>query len=666
MHAIKIITKITFQRRINIIFILSFFLFTNILLLSYYHPDISIMEFLSFSMRSGQIGFSFFIFFAYECLSDITKSEYIETISLLKKEKNQLIITQIIILLFIVLSWSVLICLWHLGIYLFLQVNYISYIVHMILAVILNCLIPGSIATLIGSILGFSFKRTSAYCLILLFLVLTSNIPSSILYSVEFLDIPILDYLDWFSIQMPNSNFVADSVYGISIEVYRWVLAVGWLSVLTLFIISRTITCSIRKKRIICFSLLLVTIIAGCRFSQRQDDSIVRKDYRSDGTLLDEVTYRNNALPLNSEAPSFQVIHYDLDITITSNMHISAWLTLDQLGLKTYDFTLWHNLKIIRIVDSNGNSIPYDRSGDYISIYVPNNTKKICIEYNGHCGKYFSNYQGIALPGYVPYYPMAGHISIWDYTKQEINTQRPFTKKDFAITVKSNLNVYCNLPSISHNSFSGTAETVSIYAGLLSEINTNTQHIYRSPVSYPRSIMVGYENHWKKLSNLVGETIKLDLNQKTIFVQPETIMVTKSSNENLVIFEDHIILGSWALSPEAICRNYLFSLIPESDETNLISNLFKQQIAFGNANSNCKVPQLSDLLILTKYKAPNYIQDENEWNNYLDAKKLYEDLWNYKVASLGESVVLKTVYEYLLSTDRKQNQVDFLFMLGVD
>lgn len=666
MHAFKIIIKVTLQRKIYFFSFLSFFLLTNILLLNYYHPDISIMEFLSFSMRVGQIGFSFFIFFAYECFSDLSKLEYTETVSLYKEEKSNLIGTQLIIVILIVFIWSLIIFLWQIGWYIHFQCRFTLYIVHMILAIVLNCFIPGCIATLLGCTFGLSVKRTYAYCLILFFIIITSNIPSKILYSLEFLGVPILNHIDWFSIQMPNSSFVADSVYGISIEAYRWFLAIGWLSVLSMCIYTKMPTNSICKKKLIYFSLLLLAIIAGCRFSQRQEDSIVRKDYRSDGILLSEITFRSNEISANTEAPTFQITHYDLEITINSKMHIYAQLTLDQTDLDVYNFTLWHSLNIINISDIDGNSIPYDRSGDYLSIYIPNNIKTFCIEYNGNCGKYFTNYQGIALPGYLPYFPMAGHINIWDYSNQEIITQHTFSPKNFIIKINSNLKVHSNLPLISHNTFAGTAETVSLYAGLLSEIDMNMQHVYSSPVSYPRNIIVGYEEQWQNLSNLVGETRKLELKQKIIFVQPETIMATKSSHENLVIFDDHIIVGAWDVNAESICRNYLFSLIPESEETYLLSNLFKQHIAFGRTDSKCIPPDIDDLTILTKYTLPNHIQEENDWYKYINAKKLYEDLWNYKIESLGEPKVLKSVYEYLLSNNRNQDQVYFLFELGVD
>lgn len=663
VHTVKVTIKSTFRKKTYSIAILAFFILTAILLLSYYHPDISVMEYLSFSMRLGQIGLSFFVFFCYECLSYISRTENTEAIATQAKEKNRLIFSQIGIFIMILTGWVISILLCQLGIYLLSSVKYFPYIQHVILSVLLNCFLPGLIAILLGTVLALSAKRTYAYCIILVFIILTSSIPSKILYAIEIDGVSILTYFDVLAILMPNSDFVADSVYGTSIEIHRWALALGWISLLILCLLIRMRSASFLPRKLMILMFVL-TIICGMRFESRLDDSIVRKDYRSDGTLFSELTYRSQNLNISEKKPSFQICEYFMDITINSKMHVSATIKPEQTELDTYDFTLWHSLNIINITDKDGNDYSYDRNGDYLTVYSPNGVDEIHINYEGNCGKYFSNYQGIALPGYIPYYPWPGHRNVWDYQSQEINVLQDLTESHVYISVNSNLDVFCNLPKVSNNTFEGTTKAVSIYAGLLSETNIEGQICYRSPVAYQRSIIDGYKEQWYVLSEMLGETRDLSLNEKTIFIQPETIMATKSNQEELVIYDDHVILGSWSLSAEAICRNYLFGLLPESDEISLLKNLFKQHIAFGSNGDCYEKPELDDLLILTEYNYANEIQNADEWQEYMDAKEVFEHLWNYQVMLLGENTVLKATYQYLISTDRCQNQVDFLYALG--
>lgn len=48
VHTVKVTIKSTFRRKTYSIAILSFFILTALILFSYYHPDISVMENLSF------------------------------------------------------------------------------------------------------------------------------------------------------------------------------------------------------------------------------------------------------------------------------------------------------------------------------------------------------------------------------------------------------------------------------------------------------------------------------------------------------------------------------------------------------------------------------------------------------------------------------------------
>lgn len=665
VHTVKITMKSTFRRKSYSISIISFFILTVFILFRYYHPDISVMENLSFSMRLGQIGLSFFVFFCYECLSNTSRTENTEAIAIQGNEKNRLLFSQIWIFIMILTGWGVFLLLWQLCIYWLSNVTYFPYIQHVILSVLLNCFFPGLIAILLGTILALSAKRTSAYCIILVFIILTSSILSKILYAIEIDNVPILTYFDMFAILMPNSDFVADSVYGTSIEIHRWALALGWIALLILCLLVKIRSASFLPRKLMVLMLVLA-IICGVRFKNRFDDSIVRKDYRTDGTLFSELSYRSRNSNISEEEPLFQIGEYSLDITITSKMHISATIKPKQTGLDTYNFTLWHSLNIISITDKNGNDYSYDRNADYLTVYSPNGTDEININYEGNCGKYFSNYQGIALPGYIPYYPIPGHRNVWDYQNQEVSVIQDLTESHFYISVNSNLDVFCNLPkvSVSNNTFEGTTKAVSIYAGLLSRTDTDGQICYRSPVAYQRSIIEGYKEQWYVLSEMLGETRDIDLNGKIIFIQPETIMATKSSREELVIYDDHIILGSWSLSAEAICRNYLFALLPEGDEVSLIKNLFMQHIAFGKKGDCYNKPNLIDLQILTEYNYASEIQNGDKWQEYMDAKQAFEYLWNYQMMTLGEDVVLKATYQYLISTDRHQNQVEFLYTMG--
>ena len=68
------------------------------------------------------------------------------------------------------------------------------------------------------------------------------------------------------------------------------------------------------------------------------------------------------------------------------------------------------------------------------------------ISYSGQTWKYFANEQGIALPGYFPYYPVAGHLSIWDQNSNSLKVNTRFNETSFSVRVNTALKVFSNLP----------------------------------------------------------------------------------------------------------------------------------------------------------------------------------------------------------------------------
>ena len=107
----------------------------------------------------------------------------------------------------------------------------------------------------------------------------------------------------------------------------------------------------------------------------------------------------------------------------------------------------------------------FDQNGDYVTVYAPMGTKELNFSYSGSAGKYFSNYQGIALPGYLPYYPVPGFVKFYEAGQIVVNTDLEPT--DYEVYVDSNMAVASNLPKTDDNTFSGNADAVSLYGGMI-------------------------------------------------------------------------------------------------------------------------------------------------------------------------------------------------------
>ena len=54
--------------------------------------------------------------------------------------------------------------------------------------------------------------------------------------------------------------------------------------------------------------------------------------------------------------------------------------------------------------------------------------------------------KGLLLPGYFPYYPVAGHLSIWDQNSNSLKVNTRFNETSFSVRVNTALKVFSNLP----------------------------------------------------------------------------------------------------------------------------------------------------------------------------------------------------------------------------
>ena len=656
----------TFFRRKSFSFAYGLLVFiTNTLLFIFWGPDQSAVEFLSDTMCIGQLGMACFVFLGYELFSTLACEENIEAISIKENATEYLIFAQIITLLSLIIFWSINLFIWQVWGLIINDLSYIPFLLHASLSIILNCIIPAYIGSLLGAILSLSMRRSKAYCLILLFLILSSNIPPQVFASEKIVGVPILVLWDWFALLAPNTDYIADSIYGIANEECRWMLAVFWISLLSVALLFR-INKSSRFTRLPLLVLVPLVFFSAYRFADRGTDSIIRKDWRPNGLIVGEATYRTKMPIENEKKAVFEVDRYDLRINIGRNLTVNAILSLKQVNMPSYDFTLLHNLEIDDITDEQGRSLTFSRYGDFVTVYTERDIQEIHFEYSGNCGKYFSNYQGVALPGYIPFYPMAGHINLWCENDQSFKVCQDLPRSLFHIEIDSPLTIRSNLPSQGRNVFEGTTDTVSLYAGMLTATQIGNTICYSSPVSNYHVELGGCEQVWAELSALVGENREFDLYGKTVFVQPETIMVVNALHERVALFDDHVILDSRLSTAEQICQEYLFNLIPESKSKQLLLNLLKNSITLQNFEQEVfEKPAWNDVKILAEYESSGDIADINEWSRYNTTKKTaLKTLWDYQITTHGRAAVVKEVYHYLISPENQTNQIEFLYSLG--
>ena len=666
INSIKMSLKVYLRSIRLVVPYLAFVAASIVTLINLYKYYTTAVDFLTDSLKLGILCFCYFAFAAYELSALLRHVDGEESVMYVQGSCINLSIAHVIILTGMLVVWTLFLTTWQIVVCFLQDVSYFSYTIHCILAFTLYFFIPGLIGILLGSCLQ-KCNRPITYFVIICSSIFSSSIPMEYFSSTKIGDVSIASILDWFYITVPNANWVADSVYGIPMETCCWVLRGFWLVLLCLIFTFIHRCNTIRIRRIVIGFLMVLLFLLGIRFGDRADDFVLRKDYRPEGIIQGELSYRSEVSGENI-TPDFVVSNYDIHLMIDDCLWGEVTVFLESSHLDEYRFTLFHDYNVLSVTDTDGNNIAFSRNGDYLDIKPDNQVSSITVTYQGSAWKYYANQQAIFLPAYAAYYPVPGHHSVWDFDQSAINTEYRAGKTTFSVEVDSHLQVLSNLSLVGENRFKGDAEGVSLFAGFVESKNSDVVTVYQSFLD--RRICIdsaSISNAWKKLASRVGESREFNITGKIIFVQPLTVASIGGSNEAVVVYDDHILLSGNQMSEEDICCNYLLSLIPNTPQKTLLREAFSFYLFSSTQPSGSIKPSYESLKVLKKYGHHSEITNEEEWFEYVNTADLtFYQLFEYQLATLGQEYVMRNVYEYLLDEGNTANQVDFIFYLGCE
>ena len=541
---------------------------------------------------------------------------------------------------------------------------------HIFASLTMYCLGPG----LVGILAGLSLKpfaRPVSYLILAFSSLLISPVLMNIYSGLTIAGLPAARLLDWFAIRTPNADWVPDGVYGIGMELPRKMLLLFWICLLLLILYR---TQFYRRKgivhKLIAILLAAACILTGMRFSMRGEDSMVIKDRRIDNSYADLYYYSaDSADPAVLSEADFSVSAYDLQIRITSSMRVTAALSVTDPDKDVYRFTLYHGFEVSSVTDIQGAPVDYERSGDFLDI-TGNGSQGYQVRYQGNAGKYFANDQAAALPGYIPYYPVPGHQSIWDQEHLSFVTSLETCRAHYKVTVDSPLDICSNLPETGSNAFEGEAGLVSLYGGMLAVREEGGLAYYVSPLDEQGISRGGaftadeLESAWDKLAGQIGLDEELSFRGRKIFMQPISVMGSLSSQESLAIYDDHVILGEIRATTDQVCADHLSGKIPDREDQALLRDVFLECLQGFSGESGVK-PSLTDMDLLLRYGSESEIKDPEELDRYVEeAQIVFRDLYAYQIGALGEETVNREVYRYLTAPEHDTDQVTFLYELG--
>lgn len=422
----------------------------------------------------------FFLFISYEYFYK-TKGSALDECAKTTEKYHSIYINQFVVLL--LLNGIVFFTLVFFGIvsYFKAAVHQIEYLIHIVLNYFINIFVLGLLGILIGLFAALLLKRLTAYLFLTFFALLTSQYFYSI--AVSFMsskNINIFPIYEFFNLYSPALNWRPNYQFGLSLLPYRIELLVIWIcffAAIILFVMS-----SHRFKYVLRSVSALLTVILIVNFVMYlQPSSKYNMNFNPSGSLWGDSYYyeeydsRDPALQTTPKVAEFKATGYKINIKIRNQLEALVKIKIDTLNNYKNDdfyiFTLYHGFKVNKITDQQGNELCFTQRDDFITLDNKGNElsdiRELNFYYFGYHPKYYSNTQGVCLPGHIVYYPIPGYIDLYD---AEIDGGIPVLLDEtvpFEVEVDYHKKVYCSLPQTGDNVFSGVTDGVTLLSGML-------------------------------------------------------------------------------------------------------------------------------------------------------------------------------------------------------
>lgn len=371
--------------------------------------------------------------------------------------------------------------------------NRMQYLLLLFVALLLNVFLMSNVGIFIGLALATNKKRLSAYILTLVFSLLScplgemGNAIVGVFVNYTGINIYRITPLFWLYDPIVLEHVSEETFGGLSVLPYRFCAMFFWV-----FLSSAVFLWRIRRKKrgksvflsggcmaagIICLAVVLIPSsrlifnIENPGENTARDDEYYYQLYEEHYQEDDEWDEWDGGVKVLPDEPAepFRVTAYDMTFSTVNQLTGEVTMTVDRGDLDVYGFTLYHGYRVKSIQDQDENKMDFEQEGDYIKVLRgANPVEKITMRYKGYSSVYYTNVQGIDLPGSFAYYPRAGYHVLADRRGSMLHNQLEESAQ-FRVQFRTNRKIYSNLENQGENCFTGTSNGATFVSGFYEE-----------------------------------------------------------------------------------------------------------------------------------------------------------------------------------------------------
>lgn len=344
-----------------------------------------------------------------------------------------------------------------------------------------------------------------------------------------------------------------------------------------------------KKKRAISVISLAVSVLLLVY------TSLPASTYHFNSRLLsDEYTYGRKATSTSETAVSqteklknigYTIKDYQLQVTCNRQLQVSGTMQLQaQKQMDAFVLTLYRGYTVKNLQCADGTPLDWSVDGDYITIHTaqPVTQLAISMEYAGYHDIYYSNRNGAMLPGWLPWYPMAGEHTIWlknspatTTVTYGYNTYNRIEQANIELQVDAPFTYVTNLEQIDENTYRGTSDSITLIGGYIEKIEESPlTNIVLFDNAYPTDN--DYISHYKQICQRVYTAFDVYEIDKSLIDNKKMITTSydigrTTQNNHIAIFSDYILYGN---SPDCMFQDLTASiLLKKSGTCNLATSL---------------------------------------------------------------------------------------------
>lgn len=277
-----------------------------------------------------------------------------------------------------------------------------------------------------------------------------------------------------FSILYQNGEWGPDTQYGLQTETVRLYIFLFWLFVISCLILSQYF-----RKKMVC--ILPGVCAAGMLLVSFLPASTYRLSQSWDGSINgDERIYAESAGGDYAEETGAPLVSYQLDLALKRELEVNCQMDIESGEAQSqYFFTLYRSYHVNEVESlTDGVQVEFSRMEDGLLITADREVDKLSVRlvYAGHHPKFYSNSEAAMLPGWFPWYPMAGKREIYYSASNPNASMREYSGYNVynrirraKCQVRAGKGIITNLEKSGEGIYEGETDGITVLMGNLVE-----------------------------------------------------------------------------------------------------------------------------------------------------------------------------------------------------